>query len=133
MRRLALLLTLGLLSCGKATPLDGFRGTTPAMDPIRFFTGHVKSWGVLENRSGEPTNVVATDCLGESNGDVLRMVQQLTVGQDAPTTRTWQMRLRARRPAARFTGHGPWPCRPATTSKTFRWTSGGTCSTTDRC
>ncbi len=92
MRRLALLLTLGLLGCNKATPLDGFRGTTPAMDPIRFFTGHVRSWGVLEDRSGEPTSTVTTDCLGKSNGDMLRMVQHLTSGQDAPTTRTWQMR-----------------------------------------
>jgi len=91
MRRLALVLMLGLLSCGRATPVDGFRSTTPAMDPIRFFTGHVRSWGVLENRSGEPTAVVTTDCLGESDGDTLRMVQHLTVGQDAPTTRTWQM------------------------------------------
>jgi len=72
MRRLALLLMLDLLSCNKATPLDGFRGTTPAMDPIRFFTGHVRSWGVLEDRSGEPTSTVTTDCLGESNGVVSR-------------------------------------------------------------
>jgi len=91
MRRLILLLMLGLLGCGKAMPVDVFRSTTPAMDPIRFFTGHVRSWGVLENRSGEPTSIVTTDCLGESDGDTLRMVQQLTIGRDAPTTRTWQM------------------------------------------
>jgi Protein of unknown function (DUF3833) len=92
MRWLALLLMLGLLGCSEAIPVSGFRTTTPAFDPIRFFTGHVKSWGVLENRSGQPTSIVLTDCVGEGSGDSLRMVQRLTIAQDAPMTRTWQMR-----------------------------------------
>ncbi len=77
-------------------PVDAFRTTTPVFDPIRFFTGHVRSWGVLENRSGQPTSVVTTDCVGEveneTAGHVLRMTQQLTIGQDPPMTRTWIMR-----------------------------------------
>jgi len=92
MRWLGLVLTLGLLGCGEAMPVDGFRATVPAIDPIRFFTGHVASWGVVENRSGQPTSIVTTDCMGEADGDTLRMTQRLTIGQDAPVTRTWQMR-----------------------------------------
>lgn len=92
MRLLALLLATTLLGCGGAMPVDGFHATTPAIDPIRFFTGHVRSWGVLEDRSGQPTDIVTTDCVGESTGDTLHMVQRLTIGQDAPTTRDWQMR-----------------------------------------
>lgn len=86
------MLVVGLLGCGEAMPVDGFRATVPIIDPIRFFTGHVVSWGVLENRSGQPTSVVTTDCVGEADGDTLHMTQRLTVGQDAPVTRTWQMR-----------------------------------------
>lgn len=92
MRCLALLLMLGLLGCSDAMPIDGFRATAPAIDPIRFFTGHVRSWGVLEDRSGQPTGIVTTDCVGEASSDELHMVQRLTIGQEAPTTRTWQMR-----------------------------------------
>ena len=92
MRMLALSLALALLGCGGAMPVDGFSATTPAIDPIRFFTGHVRSWGVLEDRSGQPTSIVTTDCMGEADGDTLHMVQRLTIGQDAPTTRIWQMR-----------------------------------------
>lgn len=92
MRLLALLLAINLLGCSKAMPVDGFRATTPAIDPIRFFSGHVKSWGVLEDRSGQPSDIVTTDCTGESDGNTLHMVQRLTIGQDTPTTRTWQMR-----------------------------------------
>lgn len=47
---------------------------------------------MLENRSGQPTAVVTTDCMGEGDADTLRMTQRLIVGQDAPVTRTWQMR-----------------------------------------
>lgn len=92
MRMPALLLALALLGCDRAMPVYGFGATTPAIDPIGFFTGHVRSWGVLEDRSGQPTDVVTTDCMGEADGDILRMTQRLTIGQDAPTTRTWQMR-----------------------------------------
>lgn len=92
MRLLALVLALSLLGCSRGMPVEGFRATTPAIDPIRFFTGHVRSWGVLEDRSGQPTDVVTTDCLGKVGDNGLRLVQRLTIGQDAPTTRTWQMR-----------------------------------------
>ena len=46
---------------------------------------------MLENRSGQPTSIVTTDCVGESDGDTLRMTQRLRVGQDPPTVRTWRM------------------------------------------
>lgn len=92
MRWAALALVMGLLGCGRALPVGDFRSTAPAIDPIRFFTGHVVSWGVLENRSGEPTSIVRTDCVGETGDGTLRMTQRLTIGQDAPVTRTWTMR-----------------------------------------
>lgn len=84
-----------LAACGK--PLDvaqAGRGG-PALDPIRFFTGHVRSWGVLENRGGEPTAIVTTDCQGTADGpDALRMTQRLLV-DGTPTTREWSMRRTA--------------------------------------
>ncbi len=92
MRWAGLMLAIGLLGCSEAMPAAGFRATSPVFDPIRFFNGHVASWGVLENRSGQPTNVVTTDCVGEADGDTLRMTQKLIIGQDAPVTRTWRMR-----------------------------------------
>jgi hypothetical protein len=92
MRWAALASVMGLLGCSDPLPVGSFRSTAPAIDPIQFFTGHVASWGVLENRSGEPTRIVTTDCTGEAGDGTLRMTQRLTIGQDAPATRTWQMR-----------------------------------------
>lgn len=92
MRWMALALVMGLLGCSEALPVGGFRSTAPGIDPVQFFTGHVVSWGVLEDRSGQPTGIVTTDCVGVVGDGVLRMTQRLTIGQDAPVTRRWQMR-----------------------------------------
>ena len=46
--RIALLAVLLLLSsCSDPMPIDAFKTSTPVLDPIRFFTGHAQSWGVL--------------------------------------------------------------------------------------
>ncbi|GAC1342690.1 MAG: DUF3833 domain-containing protein [Acetobacteraceae bacterium] len=82
-----------LAGCSDPLPVAAFQAAGPAMDPLRFFAGHVRSWGVLENRSGQPTSIVLTDCQGEPEGtDGLHMTQRLQVGTDAPVTREWHMR-----------------------------------------
>ena len=82
-----------LALAGCASPqVEQFAGTGPAFDPVTFFTGHVTSWGVLENRSGYPTEAITTDCRGEPDGpDGLHMVQHLTEGTQQQT-RDWHMR-----------------------------------------
>ena len=42
-------------------------GTGAAFDPMAFFTGHTQSWGVVESRSGAPTEWVMTDSEGRVN------------------------------------------------------------------
>lgn len=82
-----------LASCSDPMPVRAFQATAPGLDPVKFFTGRVQSWGVMEDRSGEPTAIVRTDCQGEADGpDGVRMTQRLTIGDAAPTTRTWHMR-----------------------------------------
>lgn len=93
MRWIALAVAACLLGCSTPLPVSGFAGMPPAFDPVHFFTGHVRSWGVIEDRSGQPTSPVVTDCTGEADGpDGLRMTQRLTIGTDAPVTREWRMR-----------------------------------------
>jgi len=87
------LLTLALAACAKPLPADHFAGTTPAFNPIAFWTGHHRSWGVLENRRGEPTDTVVTDCIGTPLPDgSLHMVQTLTLGDGTTTHRDWHLR-----------------------------------------
>jgi hypothetical protein len=84
---------LALSACGKPLPVQHFTGTAPPFDAIAFWTGHHRSWGVLENRSGEPTDTVVTDCLGTLNPDgSLHMVQTLTLGDGSMQHRDWRLR-----------------------------------------
>ena len=70
-----LVLLLALAGCSAPVRFAG-----PAFNPLQFFTGHVISWGVEENRAGAPVAVVTTDCEGVATGpDSIRMVQVLHV------------------------------------------------------
>jgi len=82
-----------LAACDAALPIASFAGSKPEFDPLRFFSGHVRSWGVVENRSGEPTGTVVTDCDGRIEPDGgLVMSQRLTYGDGFSEAREWHMR-----------------------------------------
>lgn len=80
-----------LTGCGPVLALRDFEATGPVLDPVAFFTGSLRSWGVLE-RSGTPTAMVVTECEGEAEGDEVRMTQIVRVGDDPAVTRRWVMR-----------------------------------------
>jgi hypothetical protein len=97
MRRFWIFLA-GILTLAGCSPLpiQRFAGSGPALDPVRFFTGHLHSWGVIENRDGGPTEIIQTDCIGEPEGpDGVHMVQRLTFGDGTVQTRDWHMRRTA--------------------------------------
>jgi hypothetical protein len=88
------LLPFLLLLAGCTAPLApaGFAGSGPAFDPLAFFTGHVSSWGVEENRAGQPIAIVTTDCTGTPTGpDSIRMVQVLHMSSGSTQKRVWQL------------------------------------------
>jgi hypothetical protein len=85
-----------LAACSPPLPIARFAETTPGFDPVAFFTGHTHSWGVLEDRSGQPTGIVTTDCQGTVEGpDGLHMVQHLTLPDGTTQMRDWHMRRAA--------------------------------------
>jgi len=91
MRRALFAALLCLAGCGTPLKPAQFNGTG-AFNPIAFFTGHETSWGVLENRGGQPTGIVTTDCTGTPDGaGGITMVQTLHTGGN-PTTRIWHLR-----------------------------------------
>jgi len=91
MRRVVLAAALLLSGCGAPLKPAGFAGSG-AFDPVAFFTGHETSWGVEENREGQPTGIVTTDCVGTPDGaGGITMVQTLHTG-GKPMVRTWHLR-----------------------------------------
>lgn len=88
------LLCIIAVSTGCSAPLKpaAFAATSPAFDPVTFWTGKTHSWGVMENRDGAPAAIVTTTTDGTPAGeDGLLMIQQLVV-DGKPTTRQWHMR-----------------------------------------
>jgi hypothetical protein len=65
-------------------------GSGSAFDPVTFFDGHTHSWGVIERRSGAPSERVETDSHGERQGnDRLQMVQRLSFQDGTTQQREW--------------------------------------------
>ncbi|HEX4086464.1 MAG TPA: DUF3833 family protein [Chthoniobacteraceae bacterium] len=92
MSLLLLYLVLSNPSPARADQQALFAGTRPAFDPMIFFTGHTRSWGVFENRSGEPTEILRTETWGHLVHGELQMEQDLFIGNKPRTHRSWRMR-----------------------------------------
>ncbi len=89
--RWPLFLALLATACSPPPP-PRFAGTAPPFDPIAFWRGHHRSWGVFETRDGNPTDTVVTDCVGTLAPDgSLRMAQTLTLGDGRVTRRDWHL------------------------------------------
>lgn len=65
---------------------------SPLFDPLVFFTGHTRSWGVLENRRGEATGIVRTETRGRVVQGELHMEQDLYFDSQPRQHRSWRMR-----------------------------------------
>lgn len=90
---IAFSLVAGVLAgCGRAPAAPLSVGTGPAFDPVAFFTGHTQSSGVVESRSGAPSERVVTDSVGRIEApDRLRMVQHLTFQDGTTQERDWTL------------------------------------------
>ena len=77
---LALWLTASLTAGCVRKPLEAMPvGSGPSLDPMTFFHGRTHSGGVIESRSGAPTEWIVTDSHGVKDGaGRLRMVQHLS-------------------------------------------------------
>ena len=84
---------LALVGC--AAPLEParFAGATPTFDPVAFFTGPTRSWGVFENRAGRPTRRFTTACVGRRQADGTLLLDQTFSYDDGATQRRhWRIR-----------------------------------------
>lgn len=72
--------------------VSDFAGSQPVLDPAQFFTGHARSSGVMENRSGAPVKTVSTTTTGRWVGTTLQLEQDLVIGEAKPQHRSWRIR-----------------------------------------
>lgn len=80
-----------MTGCGGLRPGD-FAGSKTNLQPDDYFLGHTRSWGVTENRAGEPISHFTTDSFGkrETGGNV--QIEQTFHYQGGRTQqRTWNV------------------------------------------
>lgn len=90
-------LCLGSGACHGLKP-ESFAGAEPRFEPEKFFEGPSRSWGVTENRSGQPASRFRADIMGRREGGDLVITQDFTF-QDGRKQRRVR---RAKPPCARI-------------------------------
>jgi len=90
LKRLRLGAALLLAGCSAPIGPNQLAGSG-SFNPVAFFTGHVTSWGVEENRGNQPTGIITTDCTGTPTATGLTMVQTLHTPDGKTQTRTWHL------------------------------------------
>lgn len=82
-----------LTACNRPTDPFVAQPSGPAFDPIAFFSQDIKSWGVIESRSGAPSDTVTTASHGNLEPDgTLHMAQHLSFGDGTTQQRDWTLR-----------------------------------------
>ena len=66
--------------CASMRP-EQFAAATPRFDPIHYFEGPTRSWGVIESRAGEPRSTFRATMMGVPDADGARR-DGLTITQD---------------------------------------------------
>jgi hypothetical protein len=91
-------LALGLCLCGFLAACAGprardFAGKGPTLDPKAYFSGHIRSWGMVEGRSGKVSDQFSTHMHGVPNRNGLLLVQDFTFASGRKEHRVWDIRV----------------------------------------
>ncbi len=81
-----------LASCASLKP-ESFSSSTPLLNPVTFFGGHTHSTGVIESRSGKPSERITTQTAGVFANGILHMEQDLHSENSQPTHRTFDLKI----------------------------------------
>jgi len=88
---LVLVLLLVINGCRSMEPAS-FAGERPLFEPEKFFEGRVQSWGVIENRAGNPTSRFRVDVKGRRETTGLIITQHFFFQDGRRQQRTWLLR-----------------------------------------
>ncbi len=93
MKNLFTLCCIGIVAsgCSSLKPRD-FADSKKSFAPDEYFTGHTRSWGVIENRKGEPKSRFTSEAFGkrDANGDLI-IDQSFHFDGGRKLERTWQV------------------------------------------
>ena len=76
--------------CASLKPV-AFENSSTKLDPVAFFGGHTKSYGVLESRTGKPSTQITTETIGTVKDGKVFIEQDLFPGNGKKNHRSWQI------------------------------------------
>jgi Protein of unknown function (DUF3833) len=86
------LATILAAGCARESTMPVSTDGSPPFDPVAFFDGQTRSWGVIESRFGVSTERIVTDGHGQRDGtERLRMVQHLSFQDGTTQERDWTL------------------------------------------
>lgn len=95
MRILQLIISASVLfsiaGCASMKP-SAFEKGSPKLEPVKFFVGHTRSYGVVENPGGKPTARITTETEGMLKDGVLNIEQDLYPEGGKKNHRSWKLR-----------------------------------------
>jgi hypothetical protein len=71
--------------------LDDYQGTQPKLDLKQFFTGKLKAYGMVQNRSGQVTRHFTADLVGTWKGDEGVLDEVFYFNDGEVQTRVWRL------------------------------------------
>jgi len=85
------LILLALSGCAAPNPRT-FSGGRPRLDPMEYFSGTTRSWGVAEDRFGNVRKQFTQKIVGHRRGDAIRLDQTFTFSDGKIERRVWNIR-----------------------------------------
>lgn len=85
-----LLVILVVLGGCSTMSVKEYADRRPELKPEEYFDGHVKAWGIFENRSGKVTREFTGDFHGKWDGTTLRIDETLNYKNGETDERTWE-------------------------------------------
>ena len=78
--------------CGSTLTPAHFAAAVPRFEPEKFFEGPVRSWGVIESRSGKPRSRLRAELMGRRAGPEVVVTQNFTFEDGRTQQRVWKIR-----------------------------------------
>jgi uncharacterized protein YaiE (UPF0345 family) len=90
----SLLLTLCgvIMLSGCSSKIEDYTDTTPVFSVQDYFTGPIKAWGIVQDRSGKIVQRVDIDMVGTWTGDTGTLAETLKYYDGRVEKRTWQLK-----------------------------------------
>lgn len=87
---------IGFLSaCAGGHNLDHYAASQPPLDLKEYFSGPIKAWGIVQDRSGKVTRRFDVDMVGEWKGDVGTLTETFHYYDGEKQERIWTIRKTA--------------------------------------